>query len=211
MTKGFVRTFDDVFLLDGIRTPFIDYVGALGLVSPTDLGIKVARTLFQRTGLDPKEVGSVIAGSAAQADFDAFFLARHIGLYSGVPVEVPATLSHRICGTGFELVRQAADQITLGYTDVALCVGTESMSRNPIAAYTHRSGFRLGAPVEFKDFLWEALDDPAADISMIQTAENLAKQYGITREQVDRYAELTFNACPRGTGTWLLQRRGLRR
>lgn len=193
MTKGFVRTFDDVFLLDGIRTPFIDYVGALGLVSPTDLGIKVARVLFLRTGLDPEQVGSVIAGSAAQADFDAFFLARHIGLYSGIPIEVPATLSHRICGTGFELVRQAADQITLGYTDVALCVGTESMSRNPIAAYTHRSGFRLGAPVEFKDFLWEALDDPAADVSMIQTAENLAKQYGITREQVDRYAELTFS------------------
>ena len=193
MTKGFVRTFDDIFLLDGVRTPFIDYTGALGLVSPTDLGIKVARDLFQRTGLDATQVGSVIAGSAAQADFDAFFLARHIGLYSGVPIEVPATLSHRICGTGFELVRQAADQITLGYTDVALCVGTESMSRNPIAAYTHRSGFRLGAPVEFKDFLWEALDDPAADVSMIQTAENLAKHYGITREQVDRYAELTFS------------------
>jgi acetyl-CoA C-acetyltransferase len=193
VTKGFVRQFDDIFLLDGIRTPFIDYVGALGLVSPTDLGIKVARALFARSGLNPADVGSVIAGSAAQADFDAFFLARHIGLYSGVPLEVPATLSHRICGTGFELVRQAADQITLGYTEVALCVGTESMSRNPIAAYTHRSGFRLGAPVEFKDFLWEALDDPAADISMIQTAENLAKKYAITREQVDRFAELTFS------------------
>src|SRR5262249_9649706 len=69
---------------------------------------------------------------------------------------------------------------------------TESMTRNPIAAYTHRGGFKLGAPVEFKDFLWEALDDPAARVSMIQTAENLAKKYGITREAVDDYAAGSF-------------------
>jgi acetyl-CoA C-acetyltransferase len=180
-------------MLDGVRTPFVDYVGAFGLISPTDLGIKVARAVLSRTAVPAAAVGSVITGSVAQADFDAFFLPRHIGLYAGVPIEVPATLAQRICGTGFELVRQAADQLTLGYADVALCVAAESMSRNPIAAYTHRSGFRLGAPVEFKDFLWEALDDPAADISMIQTAENLANKYGITREDVDRYAELTFN------------------
>ena len=66
------------------------------------------------------------------------------------------------------------------------------MTRNAIAAYTHRSGFKLGAPVEFKDFLWEALDDPAAKVSMIQTAENLAKKYGITREAVDEFAASSF-------------------
>jgi acetyl-CoA C-acetyltransferase len=66
------------------------------------------------------------------------------------------------------------------------------MSRNPIASYIHRSGFRLGAPVEFKDFLWEALHDPAADVTMIQTAENLARKYGITREAVDEYASGSF-------------------
>ena len=99
----------------------------------------------------------MVVGSVAQADFDAFFLPRHISLYSGIPIEVPSTLSHRICGTGFEILRQAADQVALGYATTALCVGTESMSRNPIASYTHRGGFRLGAPVEFKDFLWEAL------------------------------------------------------
>jgi acetyl-CoA C-acetyltransferase len=190
--KGFAHVFKDIHILDGVRTPMVDYIGAFGLVSPTDLGIKAARALFERSAFDPAGVGSVVVGSVAQADFDAYFLPRHIGLYSGVPVEVPATLSHRICGTGFEILRQAADQVSLGYTDSALCVGTESMSRNPIAAYTHRGGFRLGAPVEFKDFLWEALDDPAADVSMIQTAENLSKKYGISREDVDRYAALTF-------------------
>src|SRR6185312_5932932 len=74
---------------------------------------------------------------------------------------------------------------------VALCVGTESMSRNPVAAYTHRGGFRLGQ-VEFKDFLWEALLDPAAGTTMGDTAENLARQYQITRPQVDAYAAKSF-------------------
>jgi acetyl-CoA C-acetyltransferase len=86
---------------------------------------------------------------------------------------------------------QAADAVTLGRADVALCVGTESMSRNPVAAYTHRSGFRMGQ-VEFKDFLWEALLDPAADVTMGDTAENLARQYQITRPEVDAFAARSF-------------------
>src|SRR5690606_24476134 len=81
---------------------------------------------------------------------------------------------------------------SLGRVDLALAAGTESMSRNPIAAYTHRNGFTMGK-VEFKDFLWEALYDPAGCVSMGDTAENLAKQYGIGRERVDRFAERSFN------------------
>ncbi|MFM2328821.1 MAG: hypothetical protein RLZZ494_924 [Pseudomonadota bacterium] len=193
MSNGsFSANFEDVWLLEGCRTPFVDYCGALGGVSPTDLGIKVAREALTRSGVDGADIGSVIAGSMAQADFDAYVLPRHIGLYAGVPQAVPALQVARICGTGFELLRQAADQIRLGYCDSALVVAAESMTRNPIAAYTHRSGFKLGAPVEFKDFLWEALDDPAAQVSMIQTAENLAKKYGITREEVDAYAAVSF-------------------
>ena len=80
----------------------------------------------------------------------------------------------RICGTGFEVFRQAGEQITLGLASLALVVGTESVTRNPIAAFDHRGGFRLGAPIGFKDFLWEALIDAAAGINMIQTAESLA-------------------------------------
>ena len=71
-----------------------------------------------------------------------------------------------------------------GGASTALVVGTESMTRNPIAAFDHRTGFKLGAPVGFKDYMWEALKDPAAGINMIQTAENLAKKYGISRERV---------------------------
>ncbi|ROR17094.1 acetyl-CoA C-acetyltransferase [Comamonas sp. BIGb0124] len=184
----FSALIDDTWILEGCRTPFIDYCGAFGTLSPTDMGIKVAREALARSGVAATAIESVIAGSMAQADFDAYMLPRHIGLYAGVPIATPSTLAQRICGTGFELFRQAADQIALGYARTALVVGTESMTRNPIAAYTHRSGFRLGAPVEFKDFLWEALDDPAARVSMIQTAENLARRYGITRPEVDAYA-----------------------
>jgi acetyl-CoA C-acetyltransferase len=190
--KGFFNAFEDVLILDGVRTPMVDYCGALGHISPTDLGIKAAREALLRSGVSGADIGSVITGNMAPGDFDQFFLPRHIGLYAGVPVEVPAIMAQRICGTGFELFRQAGEQIAAGACDTALVVGTESMTRNPIAAFDHRTGFKLGAPVGFKDYMWEALKDPAAGINMIQTAENLAKKYGIGREDVDAFASESF-------------------
>jgi acetyl-CoA C-acetyltransferase len=190
--RGFFSGFDDVWMLDGVRTPLVDYCGALGHISPTDLGIKVAREVLARTGVPADHIGSVITGNMAPGDFDQFFLPRHIGLYAGVPVEVPALMAQRICGTGFELFRQAGEHLQGGACEAALVVGTESMTRNPIAAFDHRTGFKLGAPVGFKDYMWEALKDPAAGINMIQTAENLAKKYSISREDVDAFASNSF-------------------
>jgi acetyl-CoA C-acetyltransferase len=189
---GFFINYDDIWLLDGVRTPFADYNGALGLVSPIDLGIKAARAVFERAKISPADVDSIIAGSVAQASFDAYMLPRHIGLYSGVPVDRPAHLVQRVCGTGIEAISQAADAITLKKINLALCVGAESMSRNPVAAFTHRSGFRMGQ-IEFKDFLWEALLDPAPGLTMGDTAERVAVKYKITREEVDRFAESSFS------------------
>ncbi len=191
-TRGFAQTFADVWMHEGVRTPMVDYCGALGHISPTDLGIKAAREALKRAGIAGSEIGSVITGNMAPGDFDQFFLPRHIGLYAGVPQAVPAIMAQRICGTGFELFRQAGEQIEAGVCEAALVVGTESMTRNPIAAFDHRTGFKLGAPVGFKDYMWEALKDPAAGINMIQTAENLAKQYGISREDVDQFASDSF-------------------
>lgn len=185
--EGQYSAFADVAILEAVRTPWVDLGGALARISPIDLGIKVGREVLARAGIDPQSVDSVLAGSMAQASFDAYLLPRHIGLYSGVPQAVPALGVQRICGTGFELLRQAAGQLNEG-VELALCVGAESMSRNPIAAYTHRDGFRLGASVDFKDFLWEALYDPAPGLDMIATAENLARRYGLSREAVDAYA-----------------------
>lgn len=190
--KGIRYSFDDAWLMAGSRTPFVDYTGALSDVSPIDLGIKAARSVVEKAGIDPADIGTTIAGSMAQASFDAYMTPRHIGIYAGVPVDRPAHLVQRICGTGIEVLLQAAELVNRERVEAALCVGTESMSRNPVAAYTHRSGFRMGQ-VEFKDFLWEALLDPACSCTMGDTAENLARDYQISREEVDRYAERSFN------------------
>lgn len=185
-------SWEDAWLLAGARTPFADLGGPLGLVSPIDLGIKAARAALAKAGLDGSEIGFVIAGSVAQASFDAYMLPRHIGLYSGVPVEVPALLVQRVCGTGIEAIIQAATAVERHGVGFALAAGAESMSRNPIAAFTHRGGFGLGAPVEFKDFLWEALLDPACGLTMGGTAEELARRHGFTRAEVDAYAARSF-------------------
>ncbi len=191
-SKGFFSQFNDVWMLNGVRTPMVDYCGALGHISPTDLGIKAARAALERSGVPGADIGSVIGGNMAPGDFEQFMLPRHIGLYAGVPVEVPALMAQRICGTGFELFRQAGEQIQSGACDTALVVGSENMTRNPICAFEHRTGFKLGAPVGFKDYMWEALNDSTPGINMIQTAENLAKKYGITREAVDELASQSF-------------------
>jgi len=187
---GLSASWSDVWLLDGVRTPFADYNGALAAVSPTDLGIKAAREVFARSGVSPQDVGAVITGSMAQASFDTYCLPRHVGLYAEVPIEVPAHMVQRVCGTGIEVLMQAADYIAHKDVDLTLCVGAESMSRNPVASYTMR-GFRMGG-VDFKDFLLEALNDPAAKVSMGDTAENLARQYQITRPEVDAFAARSF-------------------
>ena len=191
MGKGIGYRFDDAWLLGGARTPFVDYRGALAEISPIDLGIKAARAALERCGVEAGDIETTVVGSMAQASFDAYMTPRHVGLYAGAPQDAPAHLVQRICGTGLEVIGQAADAVSLGRASLALAAGTESMSRNPIAAYTHRNGFAMGK-VEFKDFLWEALYDPAGCVNMGDTAENLAKQYGIERERVDRFAARSF-------------------
>ncbi len=191
-TRGIGATFTDAWLVEGVRTPFADYNGPLAAISPTDLGIKVGREVLKRAGVKGEDIDTVITGNMAQSSFDVFCLPRHVALYSGAPIETPAHHVQRVCGTGIEVLSQGADAVSLGRADVALCVGTESMSRNPVASYTSRSGFRLGQ-VEFKDFLWEALLDPAAKVTMGDTAENLARQYQITRKEVDEFAARSFD------------------
>lgn len=185
-------SWNDAWLLAGARTPFADLGGALSTVSPIDLGIAAARGALAKAGLEGPEIGFVVAGSLAPASFDAYMLPRHIGLYAGAPLEVPALLVQRVCGTGIEAIIQAAHAVERHGARFALAAGAESMSRNPICAFTHRNGFPLGAPVEFKDFLWEALLDPACGLSMGGTAEELARRHGITRGEVDAFAARSF-------------------
>ena len=131
-TKGFFNAFDDVWMHKGVRTPMVDYCGALGHISPTDLGIKVAREALTRAGIPASDIDSVITGNMAPGDFDQFFLPRHIGLYAGVPQEVPAIMVQRICGTGFELFRQAGEQIQSGSVETALAIASRSWTSRPV-------------------------------------------------------------------------------
>ena len=190
-SRALHAAWQDAWLLDGCRTPFVDYNGALALISPIDLAIRAARAVLDRAGVAASDIGTVIVGNMAQASFDAYMTPRHVALYAGAAIETPAHLVQRVCGTGIEAIMQAADAVMHRNVEAALVVGTESMSRNPVAAYTHRGGFRLGK-VEFGDFLWEALLDTSCGLTMGDTAENLARRYDISRPLVDAYAARSF-------------------
>ncbi|RMW11970.1 Ribosomal RNA large subunit methyltransferase K/L [Pseudomonas amygdali pv. tabaci] len=111
---GQYLAFSDVAIVDAVRTPWVDLGGALGHISPIDLGIKVGREVLARAATQPGQVDSVLTGSMAQASFDAYLLPRHVGLYSGVAQSVPALGVQRICATGLELLRQAAQHVSEG-------------------------------------------------------------------------------------------------
>ena len=183
--------YDDAWLVDGCRTGFGAFSGTLADISATDLGIAVTKALFNKGAVSSVDIDNVFTASLAPSDFDAFYLPRHISLYSGVGQHVPVMQLQRLCGSGFELVTQASDFLQLGKARCVLAVGAESMSRNPVANFTSRGGFKLGQ-VDFRDYLIESLYDTGAGIPMGITAENLAEQYGISREDVDAFAAMSF-------------------
>jgi acetyl-CoA acyltransferase 2 len=180
----------DVVFLSGKRTPFGSFGGSLKEFSANDLGAHAAKAALRDAGVDPAEVGHVVFGNALQTSADAIYHARHVGLRAGLPVEVPALTVNRLCGSGFQAIVSGAEQILLGETDVALCGGAESMSQAPHVVRGARWGeLRLGeAGGYMQDLLWAALTDTQCDMSMAQTAEKLADQYGVTRQEADEVA-----------------------
>lgn len=184
--KGFGISYDDIFLINGARTPFGKLCGTLGAVSPTDLGIYATRAALERSGLSGADIDQLMFANIGQSSPDTYFLPRHIGLYSGIPETIPAVMLQRICGSGFETIIAGAEQIALGKAQTALCGGTENMTLSPTAAFGNRLGYQLGKP-GFVDMLWEALNDTAA-VPMGCTAENVARQYNISRGDADTFA-----------------------
>ncbi len=180
-------TYENFYLLQGGLTPFGKFCGTLGTVNRIDLGITASRATLERSGVKPGDVDHVIFANIIQAGYDALYLPRHIGLYCGIPETVPALMVQRICGSGFESIIVGAENIILGKADLVLAGGTENMTLAPTSSFGNRLGYRLGS-VTFKDMLWEGLMDPASGCTMGDTAENLAKQYQITRADVDDFA-----------------------
>ena len=185
------RPSGDVVILAGVRTGFGAFGGALKDQSATDLGVVAARAALARSGITPEEIDHAVFGNALQTSADAIYLARHIALRSGCPVETPAVTVNRLCGSGFEAIVQGAHQILLGESRAVLAGGTESMSQAPHVMRGARWGFRLGPPPPLEDALWEALRDTQCGRSMAETAEALAEKYGVARAAVDAYALLS--------------------
>ena len=197
-TQGFDR---EVVFLSGKRTPFGTFGGTLRDFTATDLGVLSAEAAMDAAGIEPAQVGHVFYGNALQTSADAIYLARHVGLRTGVPQEAGALTVNRLCGSGFQAIVSGAQEILLDGTDVALCGGAESMSQAPhIVRGARWGGLRLGpAASGFQDLLWEALLDSHCGLTMAQTAEELADRYDVTREEADRVA---VNSQRRAKAAW---------
>jgi len=179
-----------VVFLAGKRTPFGTFGGSLKDLSATDLAVHSAEAALGASGVASGQIDHVIYGNALQTSSDAIYLARHVGLRAGIPQEVPAVTVNRLCGSGFQSVVQGAQEILLGDANAVLAGGTESMSQAPHVVRGARwGGLRLGpAGGAFEDMLWESLLDSQCDLTMAQTAEELADRYKVTREEADTVA-----------------------
>jgi acetyl-CoA acyltransferase 2 len=177
----------DVVFLSGVRTGFGSFGGSLKDLSAIELGAIASRQALERSGVPAGDVGHTIFGNALQTSVDAIYMARHVALKAGLPIETPAVTVNRLCGSGFEAITQGAQLIMLGETQVVLAGGGESMSQAPHVVRGARWGLRLG-PAPLEDLLWEALKDPQCGLSMAETAENLAEKYKLSRTEVDEVA-----------------------
>jgi acetyl-CoA acetyltransferase family protein len=176
----------DIVIVGAKRTPFGSFGGSLKDVSANDLGVAAAKGALEQAGVAARDVEQVVFGNVLQTSPDAIYHARHVGLKAGCPVPSPALTVNRLCGSGFQAVISAAEQILLGHAKVVLAGGSENMSQAPHVVRA-RWGVPLGkAPMS--DALWESLTDSYCNLPMALTAEKLATEYGITREQADVYA-----------------------
>ncbi len=164
-----------------------DYNGPFADMTATDLAVAASREALRRARFEPGEIGHVIFGNVLQTSSDAIYLARHVGLRSGVPKEVPALTVNRLCGSGFEAIVQAKHRILLGETDAVLAGGTENMSQAPFVVRGARTGLRLGQG-KLEDSLMSGLFDTVPGLAMAQTSDNIARRLGITRAEQDAFA-----------------------
>ncbi len=178
----------DIVLLEGVRTGFGAFGASLKDLSATDLGVVAAKGALDRAQVDPAWIDHTVFGNVVQTSADAIYLARHIGLKAGVPKEKPALTLNRLCGSGQEAIITGARMILTGDAEFVLAGGTESMSQAPHVVRGARWGIGLGAGAPFEDMLWTALIDSYNGLPMAITAENLAEQYHVTREEQDRFS-----------------------
>ena len=180
-------------IIDGLRTPFGRYGGALKDVRPDDLAAHVIRALVDRTGIDPSAIDDVILGAANQAGEDNRNVGRMAALLAGLPIEVAGQTVNRLCGSGLQAVVSAAHAIAYGDGSAFVAGGVESMTRAPLVTAKPSAAFPRGEQTMFDTTLgWRFTNPRLADAyypySMGETAENVVEQCGVSREDQDAFA-----------------------
>ena len=182
----------NAYIYDGLRTPFGRHAGVLAKVRPDDLLADVMKAVMKKTAFKSQQIEDIVVGCANQAGEDSRCVARHAGLVAGLPVETPGTVLQRNCASGLGALVHAAHAISAGEGDVFLVGGVESMSRSPLVMSRSESAF--GRDVKLYDstigprFSNPKLAKQFGDDQMPQTADTLAREYGIKREEADKFA-----------------------
>ncbi|MEE2856617.1 MAG: thiolase family protein [Planctomycetota bacterium] len=179
-------------ILGGARTAMCEYVGTPGFglfkdTSAIELGAQITREALRRTEVDPSDVDHVVIGNVMQTSADALYGARHVALRADLPIETPGLTVNRLCGSGLQAIISGSQHILLDEAQVVVSGGMENMSQCPHVIRGAREGFRLGQG-NLEDLLMASLMDPYCGLFMAQTAEKLAAQYEISREEQDEFA-----------------------
>ncbi|CAJ0804298.1 Beta-ketothiolase BktB [Ralstonia psammae] len=177
----------EVVVVSGVRTAIGTFGGSLKDVAPCELGALVVREALARASVKGEEVGHVVFGHVINTEPRDMYLSRVAAVNGGVSAETPAFNVNRLCGSGLQAVVSAAQTVLLGDADIAIAGGAESMSRAPYLAPAARWGSRMG-DAKMVDMMLGALHDPFHTIHMGVTAENVAREFGISREQQDQTA-----------------------
>ncbi|WP_053368888.1 acetyl-CoA C-acyltransferase [Bacillus sp. FJAT-27245] len=184
----------EAVIIDAVRTPIGKYNGVLKMMRPDDLGAVVIKALVERnSAVNPMEIEEVVFGNANQAGEDNRNVARMSALLAGLPVDVAGTTINRLCGSGLDAVNYAARAILAGEGDIFIAGGTESMTRAPFVMAKPESGFPRGNMELFDTtigwrFINKKLEEGFGTDSMPETAENVAREYSIGRQEQDEFA-----------------------
>src|SRR5690242_4143831 len=184
---SYTRFVTDAVILSACRTPIGSFGGALKDLSASDLGAVVIRDAIARAGVKPGDVGDVLMGCVLQAGA-GMNVARQAALKAGLPVEVPAETVNRVCGSGLQAVVHAAEAVAVGYADLYVAGGTESMSNAPYLLKNARWGLRMGHAEAIDSMLAEGLTCAINSCHMGITAEEIASRCRISRAEQDAFA-----------------------
>ena len=177
----------DIVLLDGARTAIGTFGGKLAGTPPSSLGAHVAKAALERSGVEPGQVGHVVFGSVIPTEPRDAYLSRVAAIDAGIPDTTPAMNVNRLCGSGAQAVVSAVQSLMLGDADFALAGGAENMSRSPFVITDQRWGAKMG-DVRTLDMMLGALNCPFGTGHMGVTAENVAAEHGVSREDQDGFA-----------------------